>query len=93
MKITMSWRSNKHVQKKKRVTHKPKIRWQQLGFKDPAEERTPPSMDEIRRQVVRMSMQGVGRSERPRPRVASAQENRPGDHVEPARKRRRGATE
>ena len=36
MKFTMQRRDNKH--KKQRVRHKTKIRWQQFGFTDPAEE-------------------------------------------------------
>lgn len=93
MKITMSRPGNKHTHKKKRVRHKPKIRWQLLGLADPAEEHTSISMDEIRRQVVMMSGMGLGQAVRPRPGARSAQGNGSNDHAEPGLKRRRGATE
>ena len=32
MKMTMAWRGNKKTRKPVRVAHKPKIRWDQLGF-------------------------------------------------------------
>ena len=92
MKITMSRPSNKHTHKKKRVRHKPKIRWQLLGLADPAEEHTSISMDEIRRQVV-MSGMGLGQAVRPRPGARSAQGNGRNDPAERGLKRRRGATE
>ena len=93
MKITMRWRGNKQIDKKKRVRSKPKIRWQELGLTDPAEKRASISLDEIRRQVVMMSSQGLGQDTRLRPGVRSAQGNRMNDQAEPGRKRRRGATE
>ncbi len=62
MKITMSWRGNKH--KKQRVKHKTKIRWQQLGFTDPAEEHSLVSMETIRRQAVMMSSTGLEKAVR-----------------------------
>ncbi len=57
MKFTMPRRDNKH--KKQRVRLKTKIRWQQLGFTDPAEEHSLASMETIRRQAVMMSSRGV----------------------------------
>ncbi len=57
MKFTMPRRGNKH--KKQRVRLKTKIRWQQLGFTDPAEEHSSVSMVTIRRQVVMMSSTGL----------------------------------
>ncbi len=93
MKTTMSWRGNRTTQKKKRVTHKPKIRWQELGFKNPARETASMSIDEIRRQVVMLSSRGLGQGVRSRA-VAPSQ---PGagaiNEAGPAPKQRRGATE
>ncbi|MGH7250371.1 MAG: hypothetical protein ACREIK_00775 [Nitrospiraceae bacterium] len=66
MKITMSWPGNRKTPKEKRVVHKPKIRWQQLGFKDLSEEPASISMDEIRRQVVVLSGRGLGHAARAR---------------------------
>ena len=57
MKFTMPRRDNKH--KKQRVRRKTKIRWQQLGFTDPAEKHSLASMVTIRRQAVMMSSRGV----------------------------------
>ncbi len=57
MKFTMPRRGNKH--KKQRVRLETKIRWQQLGFTDPAEEHSSVSMVTIRRQAVMMSSRGV----------------------------------
>ncbi len=57
MKFTMPRRDNKH--KKQRVRRKTKIRWQQLGFTDPAEEHSLASMVTIRRQAVMMSSTGL----------------------------------
>ncbi len=57
MRFTMPWRGNKH--KKQRVRLKTKIRWQQLGFTDPAEKHSSVSMVTIRRQAVMMSSRGV----------------------------------
>ncbi len=57
MKFTMPRRGYKH--KKQRVRPKTKIRWQQLGFTDPAEEHSSVSMETIRRQAVMMSSRGV----------------------------------
>ncbi len=57
MKFTMPRRGNKH--KKQRVRPKTKIRWQQLGFTDPAEKHSLASMVKIRRQAVMMSSRGV----------------------------------
>jgi len=57
MKFTMPRRDNKH--KKQRVRLKTKIRWQQLGFTDPAEKHSLASMVTIRRQAVMMSSTGL----------------------------------
>ena len=57
MKFTMPRRDNKH--KKQRVRLKTKIRWQQLGFTDPAEKHSLASMVTIRRQAVMMSSMGL----------------------------------
>ncbi len=65
MKFTMSWRGNK--QKKQRVRHKTKIRWQQLGFTDPAEEHSSVSMETIRRQAVMMASTGLEKAVRSDP--------------------------
>ena len=93
MKITTLWRRNKHTKKKKRITRKPKIAWQQLGLKDPTTEGTPVSIDEIRRQVIQMSSRGFGQGTRSRSRAEDTQSAGASTHVDPSRKRRRGATE
>src|SRR5438094_10142733 len=66
MKITMSWPGNRKTPKEKRVVHKPKIRWQQLGLKDLSEEPASISMDESRRQVVVASGRGLAHAVRAR---------------------------
>ena len=65
MKFTMPRRDNKH--KKQRVRLKTKIRWQQLGFTDPAEEQSSVSMVTIRRQAVMMSSTGLEKAVRASP--------------------------
>ncbi len=65
MKFTMPRRDNKH--KKQLVRHKTKIRWQQFGFTDPAEEHSSVSMVTIRRQAVMMSSRGVEKAVRSDP--------------------------
>ena len=93
MKTTMNWRGNRTTQKKKRVKHKPKIRWQELGFKNSATENASLSMEEIRRQVVMLSSRGLGQGVRSRPVVQSAQIAGATNHAGQTPKRRRGATE
>ena len=93
MKMTMSWPGNRKPAKEKRVIHKPKIRWQQLGFKDPAEEPASISMDEIRRQVVMLSGRGLGRTVQSRIGAQSRPTNSARAQGEPGRPKRRGATE
>ncbi len=70
MKFTMPRRDNKH--KKQRVRLKTKIRWQQLGFTDPAEKHSSVSMVTIRRQAVMMSSTGLKKPCVPRPPTSSA---------------------
>jgi len=65
MKFTMPRRDNKH--KKQRVRLKTKIRWQQLGFTDPAEKHSLASMVTIRRQAVMMSSTGLEKAVRSDP--------------------------
>ena len=93
MKLTVMWRVNKHTRKKKRVKHKPKIHWQQLGLAEPAEVQPSLSMDEVRRQVVMMSSEGLGQGARSRPRGRSVGSQSSDAGASPTRKRRRGATE
>jgi len=93
MKITMSWPGNRKTQKEKRVIHKPKIRWQQLGLKDLAEEPASISMDEIRRQVVVLSGRGLGHAARSRAAEQSGPATGARTQGKPSRTKRRGATE
>lgn len=93
MKTTMSWRGNKKTDRGKRTRQKPKIRWQHLGLKDPAEESPATSMDEIRRQVVTLSSRGLGHAVRFRPVAQSGPATDASNHGEPGRTKRRGATE
>ena len=65
MKFTTSWPG--HKPKKQRLRHKTKIRWQQLGFTDPAEEHSSVSMETIRRQAVMMSSTGLEKAVRSDP--------------------------
>lgn len=93
MKITMSWPGNRKPHKEKRVIHKPKIRWQQLGFKDVANEPAATSMEEIRRQAVILS----GRGLRHAPRSPADAQRGPGESARtagnPGRPKRHAATE
>ncbi len=93
MKTTMSWRGNKAMHKKKRVKNKPKIRWQQLGFKSPAAADASIPMDEIRRQVVMLSSRGLGQGVRSRAMATSRLSDGAINEAGPAPKQRRGATE
>ena len=93
MKTTMNWRGNRTTHKKKRVKHKPKIRWQELGFKNPARETASMSMDEIRRQVVMLSSRGLGQGVRARAAMPSGQGSDTTNQGGATRKLRRGATE
>lgn len=93
MKITTRWRRNKNTKEKKRIIRKPKIAWQQLGLKNPDAEGVSLSIDEIRRQVIQLSSRGLGQGVWSRPRVEGAPSSDASKHVEPSRKRRRGATE
>src|SRR2546430_6969027 len=81
MKITMSWPGNRKTPKEKRVVHKPKIRWQQLGLKDLSEEPASVSMDEIRRQVVVASGRGLGHAVRSRAGEPSGPATRSEEHT------------
>ncbi len=94
MKLTTSWRGNQRHRKDKRLKHKPKIHWQQLGLTDPADMSSTMSMDEIRRQVVMLSSRGLGqgaRSRRTAPSTTLTGENH--HSIESGRAGRRGATE
>ncbi len=93
MKTTMNWRGNKNTHKKRRVSQKPKIRWQQLGFKTPASDNASMSMDEIRRQVVMLSSRGLGQGVRGRAAMPSGQVADTANQGGATRKLRRGATE
>lgn len=93
MKISMSWRGNQKTLKEKRLKHKPKIHWQQLGLTDPADASSAVSMDEIRRQVVMLSSRGLGQGTRSRQVTPSTSVTGTNHHAEAGRKRRRGATE
>lgn len=93
MKISMSWRGNQKTRKEKRLRHKPKIRWQQLGLTDPADATSSVSMDEIRRQVVMLSSRGLGQGARSYQAPPTAPAAGTNSHKEGGRTRRRGATE
>lgn len=93
MKLTRSWPGNRKPPKEKRVIIKPKIRWQQLGFKDMADEPTSISMDEIRRQVVVLSGRGLGHASRSRSGAQSGPGNRGRDQGDPGRPKSRGIAE
>jgi hypothetical protein len=66
MKMTMAWRGNKKNRKPVRVAHKPKIRWDQLGFVDSLDVQTPTSIEEIRLQVTALASRGIGADTRAR---------------------------
>lgn len=75
----------------KRGKQQPKVRWEHLGFKDPAETNMAPSIEEIRREVTLMASRGLGQGTRTR----SIAKGAPADPARAGlgRKRRRGATE
>lgn len=56
MKLTMKWGGK--VRNKKAFKPEPKIRWDLLGLADPAQEKIPMPIDEVRRQVLMMSSPG-----------------------------------
>jgi hypothetical protein len=89
MKTTMSAHGNKI--RNKRGKQQPKVRWEQLGFKDPAETSIEPSIEEIRREVTLMASRGLGQGTRTRSIAKGTQ----ADPVRAGlgRQRRRGATE
>lgn len=93
MKISMSWPGNKKPHKERRAILKPKIRWQQLGFKNVADEPAAISMEEIRRQALILS----GRGLRPAGRSPSTAQPGPGDsgraQGKPGRPKRHGTSE
>lgn len=93
MKISMSWRGNQKTRKEKRLKHKPKIHWKQLGLTDPADTSAAIPMEEIRRQVVMLSSRGLGQGTRSRQATPSGSVIGANHHTEAGRKRRRGATE
>ena len=93
MKISGRWPANASKNKIKRVTRKPKIRWQVLGLTDPADRHASLSLEEIRREVATLSSRGFGQGARSRtaPPGPSGAERQ----AAPAGvgKHRRGATE
>jgi|CXWL01.1.fsa_nt_gi hypothetical protein len=93
MPFTSTKRNSKPQQKRVRVKHKPKIDWQQLGLKDPAESKPATSIQEIRRQAIMLASQGMGQETLVR--SASPRGKRRGADTPdaPTRTRRRGATE
>ena len=56
MKLTMKWGGK--VRNRKTFKPEPKIRWDLLGLADPAKEKIPMPIDEVRRQVLMMSSPG-----------------------------------
>lgn len=58
MKLTMKWGGK--VRNRKTFKPEPKIRWDLLGLADPAKEKIPMPIDEVRRQVLMMSSPGMG---------------------------------
>jgi|GEM_PF-532967 hypothetical protein len=66
MKMTMAWRGNKKTRKPVRVAHKPKIRWDQLGFVGSLDAQAPTSIEEIRLQVTALASRGIGADTRAR---------------------------
>jgi hypothetical protein len=64
-----SWRSNPKSLKK-RQQRKIKISWTRLGLSDPAEEKSPVSIEEMRRQVEVVAREGLMRGVRSYPTAA-----------------------
>ncbi len=93
MNMSGSWRRNKSTHKAKRVRHKPKIRWDQLGLSNPDDVVAPVSMDEIRKQVVALASHGFGQETRSRSLPGNRQGGRAVQPSAPRRIKRRGATE
>ena len=66
MKMTMAWRGNKKTRKPVRVAHKPKIRWDQLGFTGSLDDQAPTSIEEIRLELPHSQVGGIGADTRAR---------------------------
>lgn len=60
MKSFGSWGAGKTSRKRKRAVLKTRIRWDLLGLQDPGRVAPTPSMEDIRRQIISMSSQGLG---------------------------------
>jgi hypothetical protein len=58
MKLTMKWGGK--VRNRNTFKPEPKIPWDRLGLTDPAKEKVPMPIDEVRRQVLMMSSPGLG---------------------------------
>jgi hypothetical protein len=92
VKISTSWGTGKAARKRKRPIHRTKIRWDLLGLQDPGRMASPPSMEDIRRQIISMASHGLG----PDTRLRSGAKDASAADVTRStstRKRRRGAAE
>lgn len=92
MNTSGAWRKNKSAHKAKRVRHKPKIRWDQLGLSDPEVGTVPVSMEEIRKQVVALASHGFGQGTRSRSAPEKVRGRGPAELPASRRSQRRATT-
>lgn len=94
MKITSPWRrNNNNRNKKKLVTSKPKIAWEQLGLKSRKAADTSMSIEEIRRRVIQASNQALGKDLESHPMAEGARSSSGGKREEtPPKTASRGNT-
>jgi hypothetical protein len=82
MKLTMKWGGK--VRNRKTFKPEPKIPWDLLGLADPAKEKIPMPIDEVRRQVLMMSSPGLSQDGSARLETTAKKESRvptPGKRV------------
>jgi len=81
----MNWRTRRNALKSKHIKRRPALRWRAKGLDALVPDKLPTPIEEVRRQVLllasQVTKQGI-RVQRPVPAAA-----------DPARRRRRGATE
>jgi hypothetical protein len=90
MKLTMKWGGK--VRNRKTFKPEPKIRWDLLGLADPAKEKIPMPIDEVRRQVLMMSSPGLGLNSSARLETTPKKDSRVPTSAKRVRKPRRGAS-
>jgi len=90
MKLTMKWGGK--VRNRKTFKPEPKIRWDLLGLADPAKEKIPMPIDEVRRQVLMMSSPGFDQDSATRLDVLPQKKSRASTSEKPVSKPGRNAS-